>query len=337
MVMLMRTPLQRIRRGAIVTVVIFVIAVVGYRFLGGFDWVDAIWMVVITISTVGYGETSQFSPGLQMFTVAVIFFGMSAAAYTFGGFFQLALEGELDRLIGRRRMAQEIDQLRGHVVICGYGRIGQNLANDLRRQGRRLVIVDNDPQKIEEAVVQELLCMQGDATEEELLRSVQLERAQTLVTALPTDAANVFITLTARNLCPSIQIIARAEHQSTEKKLRQAGANRVVMPAIIGARQMVRMITRPSTADLMELVAESSFTDLELDEISISEGARLVGVTVGETEAHRRHRLLVVAIKSAAGEMIFNPDAAYTFQSEDVVMLMGQENDIHRFRNEYNL
>lgn len=333
----MKKPLVRIRAGACVLAVVFVAGVVGYRLLGGYDWLEAVWMVVITIATVGYGERSGLSPSLQVLTIGVILFGMSAAAYTFSGLFQLVVEGELERILGVRRMTREIDQLHNHVILCGFGRVGQHLAADLRAQGCPFIVIERDHPVLEEARQCSYLCLAGDATDEHVLIAAGLPRAKTLVTALPTDAANVFITLTARELNRSVQIIARAEHQSAEKKLRLAGANKVVMPAIIGARQMVRMIMRPSTADLMELVVDQSPLNVELDEVAVTGDSKLAGVTVQETEAHRRHRLLVVAVKPADGPMIFNPDAGYTFRADDTAIVMGHTEDIERFRREYQL
>ncbi len=331
----MRSPLQRIRLGACVLTLVFALAVAGYRVIGDYDWVEAVWMVVITISTVGYGEHSGFTPALQIFTIFVILFGMTAAMYTFGGLFQMMLEGELERVIGRRRMTRELEHLNNHVIICGFGRMGRNLIGDLRKHSRQLVTIDNDPLVAEDANAEAVLCVQGDATQESLLELVNIQQASALVTTLPSDADNVFITLTARNLNPSLQIIARAEQISTEKKLKQAGANKIVMPTIVGARQMVRMITRPSTADLMELVSESNVADLELDEMVISQQSRLVGVTVRETEAHRRHKLLLVAIKRTNGDLIFSPDADEKFQAHDVIMLMGHSEGIEKFRRQF--
>lgn len=333
----MKGPLAHVRLGACILATTFLAAVVGYRVLGGYDWLEAVWMVVITISTVGYGERSDVSPSLQLLTIGVILVGMSASAYTFGSLFQFLLEGELNRILGTRRMTREIDQLRDHVILCGFGRVGQNLAADLHAAGHSFVVIENDASMLEEARAHQYLCVPGDATEDHVLEAAGLMRAKTLVTALPEDAANVFITLTARDLNRSVQIVARAEHQSTEKKLRQAGANRVVMPAISGARQMVRMITRPSTADLMELVVDQSPLNVELDEIAVTAESKLTGATVQETEAHRKHRLLVVAVKPAAGPMIFNPDASYTFRADDTAIVMGHTNDIQRFRREYQL
>ena len=331
----MKTPLQRIREGAMVLTAVFVIAVLGYRFLGDMGWIDALWMVVITVSTVGYGERSQLEPEVQLFTVGVILFGMTAAFYTFGGLIQIILEGEFDRLIGRRRMQKEIQQLDQHVLICGYGRMGQYLSADLKDRKRPIVVIDKDEKAIAEARLLGLLAVEGDATEEDVLRALRIEHAWALVAALPSDAESVFITLTARNLNPDIQIIARAEQPSTEKKLRQAGANKVVMPTVIGARQMVRMITRPSTADLIEMVNESSFAELELEEFLIEPASQLVGVTVRETEALRRHKLLVIAIKDQSGELTFSPTAEQKFQAGDTVMLMGHAEDTEKFCQEF--
>jgi voltage-gated potassium channel len=234
-------------------------------------------------------------------------------------------------------MTRGIERLSGHVIICGFGRMGQILANDLERQKRPFVVIDSDLERIDESQARKYLCLSGNATEDEVLMTAGVERASTLVTCLPDDADNVFITLTSRDINPGIQIIARAEHQSTEKKLRQAGANKIVMPAIVGGQQMARMITRPSIADLMELVAETSFLDVGMDELKVVETSRLVGASVSQTEVHRRYRLLVVAVKRSDGGMVFSPGADYTFQAADVIMVMGRTDDIDRFRDTFKL
>ncbi|MFT5129529.1 MAG: voltage-gated potassium channel [Rhodothermales bacterium] len=336
MILSERIPLRRIRLGGILLASVFLLALLGYRVLGDYSWSESLWMVVITISTVGYGESSGLTPGMQLFTVMVIILGMTSAVYTFSGFFHMLLEGELERIIGRRRMARDLEQLDGHIIICGYGRMGQHLAAELSRRDRQLVVVDIDAERVDEAAEHGLLSVRGDATEEELLLSVHLPRAHTLVIALPSDAASVFITLTARDLHSTIQILARAEQPSTEKKLRQAGADRVVMPAVIGARQIARMITRPSTADLIELVSESNFTDLELDEIIVPDCEGLAGLSVEAAQMHSRHRLLVVAIKQPDGEILANPHGDYVFVAGDLLMVMGHDKDILAFRKVYH-
>jgi len=330
------TPLQRVRIGAVVFGVVLAVAVLGYR-IAGYNWIESIWMVTITISSVGYGERSDQPALFQLFTIVVIIIGMSTAAYTFGAFLQLMTEGQIRKALGLRRMNREIDRLSGHVIICGFGRNGQILAESLHRQKRKFVVVDYDANLISEAREAHYLALVGDATEDEVLLEAGVKRAKSLVSALPNDALNVFITLTTRNLSPSVQIISRAEQVSTEKKLRQAGANKVVAPAVISARQMVRMITRPSTADLMEIMAEAGIDEYDLDEIEVLPDCGLINISVRETEANRMHRLLVVAVKQADGSMILNPDALYQFREGDVLILMGRAEDMNGFRERYRV
>ncbi len=230
----MNVALRRIRWGAILLAVILAASVCGYRLLGR-SWLDALYMVVITVATVGFGEHTDLPPAEQVLTIAVILFGISAWVYTVGGFLQWMTEGELEKALGARRMTSEIHHLQQHVIVCGFGRMGQMLAHDLRCAKQRFVIIENDPQRVILAESLEYLVYSGDATEEDVLTAVGIERAKTLVVALPNDAASVFITLTVRNLNRDLQIIARGEQPSTQKKLVQAGADRVVLPATIGA------------------------------------------------------------------------------------------------------
>lgn len=324
------------RRGFALVALVIVGGTLGYRW-AGYDWLEAIWMVVITIFSVGYGERSSAPPAVQLLTIGVVILGISAAFYTFGGFLEMVLEGELERALGHRRRTKGIEQLREHVVICGFGRIGQVLAEDLTRQRVPLVVIDSDPLSTAEAGERNLLYLEADATADETLIAAGLQHARTLVTCLPNDAANVFITLTGRNLNPTIQIIARAEHRSSERKLIQAGANRVVMPAANGARRMARLVTRPSTADVVELVTERDDLDFVLDELLVTAESRLGGCTVADTQANRKHRLLVVAVKETDGTMLFNPDGDYRFEVRQIVILMGRPDDILAFRQEYSM
>jgi voltage-gated potassium channel len=332
-----QSPLVRIWTGVVLFAVIFIGAVFGFRMLGDYDLVDAIWMTTITISSVGFSESSDSPPGLQLFTIAVIVLGMSAAAYTFGGFLQMVLEGELQDALGQRRMTRGIEELEDHVIVCGFGRLGEVLAKDLQFARQSFVIVDNAVERYEGAKEMNCLCMLGDATDDEVLSKAGIDRAKSLVSVLPSDADNVFITLTARNLQPAIQIIARAGQSTTEKKLRLAGADKVVMPATIGAHRMERLITRPSTAHLMELVGEASFLDVEVDELRLTDGCKLIGLTVVGTQASRKHHVLVIAVDRVEGGMVFNPDADYTFQKGDVAIVMGRVEDIREFRDTYEL
>jgi voltage-gated potassium channel len=332
----MSASFRRVRLGAIVLCVLFIAGVLGYR-VAGRSWIDAVYMVVITISTVGYGETSSLEPAEQWLTIGVVVFGISVAVFTFGGFIQMTMEGELERALKLGRITRAIEKLEGHVILCGFGRIGQILAQELAAKNRSFVVIDNNPDALAEAQNFGYLVLLGDATEEAVLQSAGVERARTVVTALPNDAANVFITLTSRNLNRTLQIIARGEYQTTEKKLLQAGADRVVLPAAIGALRMAAMITRPSTIELMELVSGQSVLDVEVDEIVVADTSSLVGKALAEAQTRSRSGLLVVAVKKSGGAMTFNPGAELAFGAGDRIIVMGKQEDIDRFRAEYQL
>ncbi len=329
----MSVSLRRVQLGAIILGALFAAAVAGYRFAGR-SWLDAIYMVVITISTVGFGEASTLEPLEQFLTMGVILLGISAAVFTFGGFIQMTMEGELDRALALGRTTKAIEKLSSHVIICGFGRIGQMLAQELTRQKLSLLIIDNHPEAIADAQGRGYLVLLGDATDESVLLAARVNQARTLVTALPSDAANVFITLTARNLNARLQIIARGEQQSTEKKLLQAGANRVVLPAAIGALRMAAIVTRPSTVELLELAAGKTTLDVEVDEVMVSPQSPLIDKSLREANLRASGGLLVVAVKKSSGEMAFNPDADRRLAAGETLVVLGKVEDIDRFRRQ---
>ncbi|MGI9519201.1 MAG: potassium channel family protein [Pirellulaceae bacterium] len=329
----MSTPLKRIRRGAISLIAVVSTSIVGFRILGDYSWLEATWLVVITISTVGFSETSQSPASLQLFTIFVIMLGVTSAVYTFGGFIQLLLEGEVDRAMGRRKMTKELARMKDHVIICGFGRLGQDLAHQLLHRGIDFVVVDIDPEKQQIMAEFNAPLIVGDATTEQVLQEARLSVAKTLVTGLPGDASNVFITLTARNLRPDIQIIAKSELESSCRKLRQAGANRIVMPHRVGAQQMERMISRPSTADLFELFAEASHLEMELDELLVSDGSAMVGKTLNDLRIKEEFNLLVIGIKRGDGEFEFNPSPDQLITANETLLVIGPMNDINRMKN----
>jgi voltage-gated potassium channel len=224
-----------------------VVATLGYV-AAGWEWLDAIYMVTITIFGVGYGEVHPIDePWLKYFTMAVIFAGCSSLIFVIGGIVQMITEGEIARIMGTRIRSKEIDQLHDHTIICGYGRIGQMLAIELNEQSHSMVILDRDPARVAQALASGFLAIVGDAADDTVLSQVGIFRARTLATVLPDDATNVFITLSARDLCESINIIARAECPSTERKLLRGGATSVVMPAAIGAIRIAQLAAQAQT------------------------------------------------------------------------------------------
>lgn len=340
----MKSPLERLRLGALFLGVILLTAVLGYRMFG-LTWLDSIYMVVITVSTVGFSEIGEMTPGMRAFTILVIIFGMTASAYTIGGFLQMVTEGEINRALGEHRKTRAIKNLTGHIIVCGFGRMGHILCRELSRRRRTFVVIDREPERIREAEAFDYLVLTGDATEEDVLLEAGIEKAKTIVTSLPTDAENLFITLTSRNLNHDLQIIARGEQPSTEKKLYQAGANRVVLPAAIGAVRMANMITMPSSMELIEQVTGASGLsvqidriDVRIDELRIPPDTELVGKTVVDGAIRTRHGLIVVAVKQAdSGKMVFNPDQNLTFAENDIIIVMGGQDKIDQFQRDCKL
>ncbi|MFQ3583488.1 MAG: potassium channel protein [Cyanobacteriota bacterium] len=318
-------------------------AVLGY-YLAGWALLDAVYMVVITIFGVGYGEVRPLdSPALKVFTILVIVAGTSASVYAVGGFVQLITEGEIQQALGARRMSRGIDTLKEHVIICGFGRIGQVLCRELAQARQPFVIIDSNPERVTLAESLGYWVRLGDATEEEVLQAVGIQRAKVLATVLRNDAANVFITLTGRSLNPKLTIIARGEYTTTEKKLLQAGADQVVLPATIGGLRIAHMITHPAAVDLLEekfsrglLNEQLAEIEMQLLDLEISTGSPLAGQTIGQLEVRGKQTFLIVAVRRADGTAVSHPPQELVLQAGDRVVVLGYRDDIPQFVQRYS-
>lgn len=326
------TALTRIRQALFALTAVFAIAVVGHNWITGDDWLASIYYFVITVSGVGYSERSSFPPELQLFSIFVILIGMFVVGYTITLLLQLMIQGQIYRALGIRRMTQDIEQLSGHIIICGYGRMGRTLAEEFTRRDVPFVVVDQDNDLAIVARAEGLLVLTGNALDEDTLLDAGIERAKVFVASLHSDADNVFLTLTARNLNRDLRIIARGELPLTEKKLRQAGADEVVLPAVIGARRMATMVTRPHAAELMDLITDAKALDADLEELTVTENCPLVGQTVREVALRSKHHLLIIAIRRHDGEMVFAPDAGTAFAVGDTMIVMGKQSDLAAFQ-----
>ncbi len=287
-------------------------AIIGYL-MAGWTLLESVYMVIITIFGVGYGEVRPIvDPGLRVFTMVVIIIGCSSLIYITGGFIQMLTEGEIDRVLGTRRRTKDIDGISGHAIVCGFGRVGRILANELQRAGQSFVVVDASPERIKEAESLSYLVVTGNATEEAVLESAGIGRARVLASVLPDDAANVFITLTAREINPNIEIIARAENPATERKLIRSGATRVVLPSAIGAARISQLITNPSVDQLLTEGGERLKEDLKLlglnvTETTVPDTPQFAGQRLEEMEFRGDSRCLLVAVIRRSGEVLREP------------------------------
>lgn len=330
----MNSALWRARKGALVLGALFIFSILGHNYLHKESLLDSLYWTVITVFGVGYSELPE--PTLDIprkwLTVTVILVGMCAVAYTLGMMIQAIVEGQFDRAMGERRMSKEIKKLQNHVIICGFGRIGQNLAHRLARHRVPFIVIDPSAESVLELKSHNYLHIEGDATDEEVLQLVGIDRAKSIVIALSSDADNVFLTLTAHNINPNIEIIARGEHPRTEKKLVQAGATQVVLPAVIGAERMADMIIRPEASNLLRCVGHESGVNAELEEFEFTAQSPFVGRTVREAEdLPSTEGIMIVALKRKDGEHLFNPKDEVVIEAGDVAILMGPEADIEQF------
>jgi voltage-gated potassium channel len=331
---------RRIAQGFVVLGIVCLAAIVGYVLLG-WSVSDAVYMVAITIFGVGYGEVQPVVGPIRWFTIAVIVLGCSSLIYILGGFFQLIAEGELNRLLGHRRMKKTIEELTDHVIVCGYGRIGRVVLTDLETSGATALLVDNDADVVSSLISEGRYAILGDATSDDVLLEAGVARASALATVLSNDALNVFITLTARNLNPNLRIIARAEDPASDSKLMQAGADKVVLPSTLSGERAAQMIVRPAMVDffagkdLSALEHELRGLGVQIEQFEVDGGSSLIGRTVGELESSGDGGFLVIAIRRAGGVLIKNPEKHFTFSEEDSVLFMGHDEDIPQLREAF--
>ncbi|MGD2108799.1 MAG: potassium channel protein [Phycisphaerae bacterium] len=285
------------------------------------SFVDAAYMTVITLSTVGYGEVWALSDGGRVWTICVIVFGIVTVSYALTSLVTLVVSGELRFLREKKKMDKTIEHLRNHVIVCGYGRMGALVVEELAQRGVDVVVVESNIARDDDLRKANVPFVLGDATEEATLLDAGLKRARSLVVCLPTDADNVFITLSAHALRPDLIIVPRAEQTTTEPKLKRAGATRVVCPQIIGAMKITDILTRPTVVDFVEVANKG--VDLEMDEYVVSEKSPLVGMSLRDAHVRRHTGATVVAIKRADGETLVSPDPDAKVAARDTLILIG--------------
>ena len=331
---------RRVAHGFVLLAGVCGLSVAGYVLLG-WDVSDAVYMVVITIFSVGYGEVRPVVGAVRWLTVAVVVFGCSSLLYILGGFFQSIAEGELNRIFGSRKMKKSIEELSGHVIVCGLGSITSVMTDELQTAGATVVLVDKDPECVAGFVERGGHAIVGDATSDAVLMQAGVMRARGLATVLSDDALNVFITLTARNLNPALRIIARAEDPASDTKMIQAGADKVVLPSTLLGERAAQMIMRPAMVDffadqdLSGLEQELRTLGLEIEQFDVDGESSLIGRTVGELESSGAGGFLVIAVRRVGGELVRNPENRFRFAEEDSVLFMGHREDIPHLREAF--
>jgi len=293
-----------------------------YIHVEGWGFLDSFYQVVITLSTVGFTETHELSETGRLLTSSLILLGVGTFAYLVGTFTQFLVEGKIQDLWGKRKMQKIIDTLEDHFIVCGYGRIGSVVVREIVNDGLPVVVIENNPQYVESLKNQQILVIEGDATEDEILFAAGLKRAKGLIASLTQVAENVYVTLTARQTCPNIYIVARADKESSVQKLLMAGANKALTPHMIGGMRMAQMVLRPTVTDFLELAHQGE--DLQMEEIQIQSGSELIGKDLIASGIRPRFNLIIIAIGKESGSMIFNPGAMEVLEEGDVLVAVGK-------------
>lgn len=324
--------LKKISIALILLICTICLGLFGYHFVEGMSYFNALYMTIITISTVGFEEIKPLSDYGRLITIMIISFGIATATYTISTLMRLLIEGELKKTYGRRKLGKKISALKDHFIICGYGRIGSLISHELRKHNKQFVVIENDPVRVEQLEEESSLYLPVDATLEESLVKAGIMKAKGIVTALMSDSDNVFITLTAKGLRPEIFILARASDDRNQIKLTRAGATRVVCPYFLGGKRMSQILIRPTVVDFIDIVIMDDSLGLQFEEFRITSGSDLIGKDLVESNLRKDYGVIIVLIKKHNGEMIFNPERSELLETDDVIVLLGEKEDMKRIK-----
>lgn len=307
---------------------LLIFGAVGYIVIEGWSFMDALYMTVITLATVGYGEVHEISPEGRLFTVILIFLGVGFFLYVVGNVIQFLVEGRIRHVLGRRILDKQISKLKDHFIVCGYGRVGRALGSYLIQKYIDVVVIEQNPNRVSVMDEDGILYIMGGATDEAILMKAGIKRARGIISVLGSDADNVFLVLIAKRLNPKIFVVARANQNETEQTLYSAGADKVVSPFALGARRIAHAILRPNVIHFLELAFADDDTDINVEEIPVNVSSKLVNVSLQESGLRQNFDLIIISIRKADGTMCFNPKALHRFEAGDTVIAVGGGNGL---------
>lgn len=322
------------RKLVIAVLILFVISMIGtagYFVIEGWDFATSLYMTVITLSTVGYGDVYPETAEGRVFTMILILFGVGTMFYTVVLLAETMVESRLRILLGRGKLEKIIGKMQNHYIICGCGRIGHLICRELTAEKVDFVVIDNVPEVIQRIEEEGFVYCRGDATSDKTLMEAGIRRAKGIVCVLPSDALNLYVILTAKELNPRIFILSRSEEEESEHRLLRAGADRVMSPYTLGGMRMAMAILRPAMLDFIEITTRRQSLELRMEEISICEGSPIIGKSIGESGIRQKYGLIIVAVKKDTGKMIFNPLANYIIERGDMVIALGEEHNVKQF------
>ena len=310
---------------------IIIIGTFGFHFIEGWSFVDSFYTTITTLATVGYGDFTPITTEGKIFAVFIIIFGVGTMLYSFGLISETVMEGRLRILLGRGKLEKIIEKMNNHYIICGGGRIGFLICRELMAGKMPCVVIDNNPEVIQKAQDEGFICFKGDATQDKVLIEAGIKRAKGIICVLPTDAENLYVILTAKELNQNIYIMSRSEEEESEHRLLRAGADRVMSPYTLGGVRMAMAILRPAMLDFIEITTSRQSLELRMEEISICKDSPFISKTLEDSGIRKRYGLIIVAVKKDSGKMIFNPLANYVIEEGDRLISMGEDENVKQF------
>ncbi|MEI9972440.1 MAG: potassium channel protein [Ignavibacteriota bacterium] len=302
------------------------IGTVGFSLVGGYSVFDAFYLTLTTMTTVGYGD--NFTHAGRVFNAFLIIVGVSTIFIAMGAMTQTIIEFELGDALNKRRNKRMIDKLKDHYIICGFGRVGRGAAAELKNSGAAFVVVDSDPERVERAMLSGMLAVAADATRDDTLHQVGIERARGLVAALSTDADNLFVLLSAKGLNSKLYVAARAAEEGAEEKMRRAGADAVFAPYSITGHRLAQSLLRPHVVQFLDFTTKDIAMDISLEQVRVSGDSEVKGKTIREMQLRRNMGVIVMAIRRRDGSMLFNPPADTAIDAGDFLIVMGKQEDL---------
>jgi len=327
------TPTRKLLLSSLILTTILLGGTIGLSILENLDIIDALYMTIITISTVGFGEVKELSHSGRIFIMIIIVFSLATVALSASALGQFVLEGELRKIMGRKKMQTKIKKLSSHYIIAGFGRVGRQVAEAFMRRKVPFIVIEKDNAALNQLDAEGILYVEGPAIEDDILLTAGVEKAKVLVSTLPEESDNVYLALTARHMNADLHIICRADNPAGEKKLKRAGANYVVSPHILGGMRMATASLRPNVVDFMQMTAMGG-SEIGIEEVSVPENSRLTGKSLIDSKIKADYGVTVIGIKKAGQQMKINPPPDAVIGSKDILVLVGTSSQLEKLTTE---
>jgi len=333
LIKLKMNPLRRLLVPGLIILTIILTGMLCYMYIEGWSWVDSLYMVIITLSTVGFREVHDLNSIGRLITIGIIIMGVGTVFYTFGVLIEIMVEGQVVGYRRRKKMENQIAEMKNHFIICGFGRVGHQVAVELNAARMPYVVLDSKPETGEELSAKNIPHIIGDITTDAILLEAGIKKAKGLVASADSDTANVFVTLSARVINPNLNIIARASSVDAEEKMKKAGANKVISPYFIAGKRMAQMATKPTAVDFLDTVLHSEHMELEMREFKVNGVCSFSNRTLGEAEIRKRSGAYIATIRKSDGTFILQPTAESKIEPGDILVTIGTPKQLDLFES----